>query len=107
MTPHAACAPAYTPGGRERIGPVRPGVANGLTIAGFTLHLAVGWPYAFAGLLAPPVGVAILWTIWVALLVAAVLLRSRPIVVFAIPFVAGALWFVVLGVGDAWFGWSA
>lgn len=86
---------------------MRPGVARTLQLAGFGLHLAVGWPYAFAGLLAPPLGVVVLWMIWVGLLLGAILLRHRPLVVFAVPFVAAALWFLVLTAGEAWLGWTA
>lgn len=73
------------------------------------LHVAVGFfPYGASGLLAPPVGVVVLFALWAGLLV--VLLRWRPArrwLLLAVPVAALAVWFAVVSAGDAWFGWTA
>jgi hypothetical protein len=75
---------------------------------GTAAHLALGVPYAFSGLLAPVEGVAILWAIWVALLVIAVSSwTTRPLLAAAVPLATIALWFAVLGIGSLVFGWTA
>ena len=75
---------------------------------GLTLHLGVGFFYLGAGLLAPPYAVAGLLAAWVVLLALAIWQwRSRPWWVLATPFVAAAIWFGVLTLGDVFLGWTA
>lgn len=86
---------------------MKPRAARTMVIAGFALHLVIGFFYLGAGLLAPPPAVAGLMAVWVALLVLAVVRRRHPWYVLATPFVAAAIWFVTLTIGDAFFGWTA
>lgn len=75
---------------------------------GLALHLVAGFFYLAAGLLAPPYAVAGLLAVWVVLLVLAIWQwRRRPWWVLATPFVAAAIWFGVLSLGDIFLGWTA
>lgn len=73
------------------------------------LHLVVGvFPYAASGLLAPPVGLAVLAVVWIACLVA--LWRWRPAnpwLALLVPAGAVAVWFAVMAFGDYLLGWTA
>ena len=72
------------------------------------LHGAVGWVYLVSGLVAPGWAVVGLLTIWVALLVVAIRVwRSRPLIVLGIPFLAMAIWFVTLFLGERLLDWTA
>jgi hypothetical protein len=77
--------------------------------AGLVGHLLVGgFPYAVSGLVAPPLGVIVLWVVWLVLLVVAIrLLQRRPALVFLAPLSALALWGAVIWGGEALFGWTA
>ncbi|WP_437968446.1 hypothetical protein WMF04_03765 [Sorangium sp. So ce260] len=76
--------------------------------AGIAVHLVIGLAYAFAGLLAPPWAVAVLWALWIALLVMAILVRRRrPWLAAATPLISAALWFGLLTLGERLLGWTA
>lgn len=81
-------------------------VLGGLGLA--LLCTYVAFHYLMTGLLAPiPATVAML-VVWCAFLAGAIVLyRCRPAWVLAVPFVAMALWYAVLGLGDAYLGWTA
>jgi hypothetical protein len=71
------------------------------------LHIGVGFPYLFSGLLAPYWAVAILWLVWVILLVT--LVRSRPEGPKGlwVPVLAGAIWLAAMFLGDRILDWAA
>ena len=73
------------------------------------LHILVGvFPYAASGLVAPLYGLVVLALIWLAGII--VILRWRPAnawLVLLVPVAAVALWFGVLTLGEAVFGWTA
>jgi hypothetical protein len=72
------------------------------------LYAAVGFLYAFSGLIAPWWGVLVLWTMWLALTTWVVASwQRRPWVVVVSPVVAYALWGAVVLMGDWLFGWTA
>jgi hypothetical protein len=57
---------------------------------------------------APPLGVIVLWVVWIVLLVVAIrLLQHRPALVFMVPLSALALWGTILWLGETLFGWTA
>ena len=76
---------------------------------GLALHGATGIvPYAGSGLVAPTWGVVLLWAVWAALLVVAlVLIRRRPRLVLLIPATAIAAWASIVSLGDLLLGWTA
>ena len=76
---------------------------------GLALHTAVGVvPYAGSGLVAPTWAVIVLWAVWAALLVVAlVLIRRRPRLVPLIPAAAVAAWALIVSLGDLLLGWTA
>lgn len=81
--------------------------ARALLIVAFGFHLVVGFFYLMTGLLAPvPVAIA-LQIVWVVLLIVAIRARAEPKRVALVPVVAAVLWFAVLGIGSAVFGWTA
>ena len=94
-----------TPNLTEQRGGER-GVAGWVALA---LHVAVGFfPYLASGLVAPPWGLAVLFAVWVALLVVVVRWRPSPRWwLLAVPIGAVAAWFALITAGEAWFGWTA
>lgn len=82
-------------------------IAKVITVIGFTLHVLVLWVYLLSGLLAPPYAVGILLLVWVGLLALAIVWRKKPWRVFAVPFMAAAVWFGFLQLGSMIFGWTA
>ena len=84
-------------------------------------HKASPWPflammgmagcfflYAVSGLLAPWYGVVVLMLIWVALFVVACRWWTPyPKRTLLVPLVAVVVWFLVLTLGEAIFGWTA
>ena len=79
-----------------------------LRILGLILFGATAILYLASGLVAPLWGMAVLWAIWIVLLI--VLVRSwkeSGIRVLAIPFVAAAIWFLVIWLGETFFEWTA
>lgn len=71
------------------------------------LHLTVGFPYLFSGLLAPLWAVGVLMVIWVALAVLLVRTRSEGPRDLWAPVLAAAIWLGAMSAGDALLGWSA
>ena len=66
------------------------------------------WFYGSIGLVAPWWVVPLMLALWGVLL--AVLVRSwtpRPLLAFAMPFIALAVWFGVVVAGGAWLDWTA
>ena len=79
-----------------------------LLVLAVALHLAIGFFYVAAGLIAPGWAVLTLWTVWLALLVALVLLwRRRPPVALAVPVLAAAVFFGSITAGEQLLGWTA
>lgn len=75
---------------------------------GLVLFVGTGFFYAFAGLVAPPIGVAILWVIWAGLAVLVIRWwRGSAWRVFAVPFIAVSTWAIVLYVGETLLDWTA
>ena len=75
---------------------------------GLAGHLAVLPWYAVSGLLAPPWAVVVLLTIWAALFVVGLRMRTaRPLWMLAIPVLDVAIWFAIISAGDAFLGWTA
>lgn len=66
------------------------------------------WFYGFVAVVAPVWMVPVMLVLWLALLV--VQLRNftrRPLIAFAMPFAAFALWAVIVAAGGRWLGWTA
>ncbi len=75
---------------------------------GLVLLFPLLFLYAVSELVAPVWAVVVFLAIWVVLMVVAVrLVRQRPWVVLALPFVGLAVWFVALLLGEALLGWTA
>lgn len=77
-------------------------------VAGGLMHLVVGVFVSSSGLVAPLWAVVLLVAVWAAL---AVLLwrwhRRRPLATLAIPFVAAAVWWATITLGEQLLGWTA
>jgi hypothetical protein len=71
------------------------------------LHLVVGFPYLFAGLLAPLWAVGVLVLIWVALAVLLVRTRSQTPRDLWAPVLAAAIWLGAMSLGENLLNWSA
>jgi hypothetical protein len=71
------------------------------------LHGIVGIFYLGSGLVAPAWAVVALVAFWVALAVLIWRGRTRGPVVLAIPFVAAALWWLAITLGESFLGWTA
>ncbi len=73
------------------------------------LHVVVGLVfYVASGLVAPLYAIVVLWILWLVLLGALIMLwRRRSWWVLAVPAAAFALWFAILSLGEAVFGWTA
>ena len=70
--------------------------------------LAVGVFYLASGLVAPVWAILILWIIWLALAWYGLrLARAGSYLVLVVPLVAGAIWYLVLTVGEQALGWQA
>ena len=72
------------------------------------LLVLTGIPYGSSGLLVPVYGLAILFVVWVVLLV--VVLRWKPEPrwwLLVVPLGAVAAWFAILTAGEAWLDWTA
>lgn len=80
-----------------------------MRIVAIAAYIVIGIvPYAGSGLVAPPVGVVVLWTMWLAgwfLLVRA--LRRSPKWAWAVSLLALGVWVAVVAFGGAVFGWTA
>ena len=75
--------------------------------AAVVLHLVIGFPYLFSGLLAPLWAVGILVAIWVALGVLLIRTRSNGPRDLWAPVLGAAIWLAALNAGDGLLGWSA
>lgn len=73
-----------------------PSVAMALRVLGFVLHAFVGFVYVSSGLIVPGLFLFSLWAAWGALLALAILKRKNALYVLATPFIAAALWLVVV-----------
>ena len=73
------------------------------------LQLIVAVPFTAAiGLVAPPWGVAMAWVMWFAAAgVLYVTARRRPLLSPVVPIVNAASLFLLIALGDQWFGWTA
>ena len=73
------------------------------------MHLAVGVvPYLGSGLVAPTYGVAVLWSIWLALLGLGIWLwRTNPRWAWGVPAGALAAWVLVVTLGEVLLDWTA
>lgn len=70
--------------------------------------LAVGVFYLASGLVAPAWAIVILWIVWLVLALYGLrLARAGSYLVLAVPVVAGAIWFLVLTLGEQVLGWQA
>jgi hypothetical protein len=77
-------------------------------IVGLAGMAAIGLLYLASGLLAPAWAVIVLCALWSGMAVLDIVwFRTRPLLVLAMPFVAWAIWFVALTVGDLLLGWTA
>ena len=72
-----------------------------MRVVGFALHLLVGFVYVSSGLIVPGLFLFPLWAAWGALLAMAIRRWQDASYVFATPFIAAALWLVIVpGVGS-------
>lgn len=71
------------------------------------LHGLVGIFYISSGLVAPGWAVLVLVAIWIGLGVLLWRWRRRGAVVLTVPFVAAAIWFLVVTAGEQLLGWTA
>jgi hypothetical protein len=79
-----------------------------VAIIGIVAHVAVGYLYLAAGLVAPLYGIVVFWLLWVALLALAIrLLRRHPLWTLAVPFVAAGVLLGGITLGEALLGWTA
>ncbi len=70
--------------------------------------LAVGVLYLASGLVAPIWAIVVLWLSWLGLAWYGLrLARAGSYFVLAVPIVAGAIWYLVLTVGEQALGWQA
>lgn len=70
--------------------------------------LFVGFIYLASGLVAPFWAIVMLWIIWLALAWYGLrLARTGSYLVLVLPFAGGAIWYVVLTVGEQALGWQA
>lgn len=78
------------------------------SMLGMVLYGATGALYLVSGLVAPPLGVLVLWALWLAglVIVGMAAYRRSPWVFLGLP-VAVAVWYLVLFFGDVVFGWTA
>ena len=68
----------------------------------------VAFLYFFSGLLVPLWAVVVLCLFWLALLILGFRwFTNHPLRVFALPFIALAVWFGGINLGAAVFGWTA
>lgn len=85
----------------------RIGAAVAVLVASL-LQLVVGFFTLSSGLVAPLWAVVLLGVLWVAGVVALVrVARRRPLVTPAVPVVNGAVWWLVLTLGERLLGWTA
>lgn len=78
-----------------------------LLFLAFALHAVVGFFCLASGLVVPAPVVVLLLVAWLAMLAVLVVRRHQPWVALGVPFVAAALWVVVVQGGSVIFGWTA
>jgi hypothetical protein len=67
----------------------------------------VGFFYAASGLVVPGPWLYLMWLAYLGLLaVAVVLTRRRSYAVLAVPVTAAAVWWALISLGDAYWGWT-
>lgn len=80
-----------------------------LGLIGFFLYLVTGvFPYLASGLVAPVLGIAVLYVGWLlGLWLTVSLYRRRSTWALAMPLAALAFWWAVITLGESVFGWTA
>lgn len=77
-------------------------------IIGLAGMAAIGLLYFVSGLLAPGWAVITLCALWVVMVVLCIRwFRGRPLLVLAMPFIAFAIWWLAMTLGDVFLGWTA
>ena len=71
------------------------------------LHLIAGFFYISSGLIAPPWAVVALMATWFGLALMLARMKQAGARALMIPVAAAVIWFVVLGLGDRFLGWTA
>jgi pheromone shutdown protein TraB len=67
----------------------------------------VGFFYAASGLVVPGPWLYLMWLLYAGLLAAAVLLaRRRSYAVLVAPVIAAVMWWTLVSLGDAYWGWT-
>jgi hypothetical protein len=76
---------------------------------GIALQILVGvFPYGASGLVAPLPGLLFLILVWALMLLVAWRWRpANPWAVLLVPVVSVGLWFAIISLGEAIFGWTA
>jgi len=77
-----------------------------VTVVGFVLYLAAGFPFLFGGLIMPGYAVGILGLVWLAGLLLAIRWRRRR-GLLALPFIVVGIWLAVAWLGDTFLDWTA
>jgi hypothetical protein len=80
-----------------------------LAWAGLVLYIGTGvFPYLASGLVAPLWGIVVLYVGWLAgLWLTVSLVRWRSGWALALPAAALAFWWLVIALGESFFGWTA
>lgn len=71
------------------------------------LHAALGITVSVSGLIMPTGAVMVLGLVWIVGVAAMIWCRRRPVPMLAVPIATWAVWFIVVGVGETWLGWTA
>ena len=71
------------------------------------IHVALGFPFLFAGLIAPLWAVGILVAIWIALGVLLIRTRNNSPRDLWAPVLAAAIWLAAMSLGEGLLSWSA
>ena len=74
--------------------------------AAAVLHLVIGFPYVFSGLLAPLWAVGVLVAIWLALGVLLIRTRANSPRDLWAPFLGAAIWLAAINAGNGLLGWN-
>ncbi len=79
----------------------------GMLVVGYALLAVAAYLYLASGLLVPGPWLVVLWGVMLGLIIVAIRWWRRPLLVLALPFVAGLFWVAfVQGLGSL-FDWSA
>ncbi len=71
------------------------------------VHAVFGVTVAVSGLIMPMGAVYLLGLFWIAGVAAMIRARHRPALMIVVPIVSWVVWFTVVWIGDAWWGWTA